>query len=76
MSEVSKEPASKAEIEEMILELEQYRERIINDILQMGKKIKLSKKAVAKNITEHPEIADIDKILEQLRSQFTDSPQW
>jgi hypothetical protein len=76
MSEVSKEPASKAEIEEMILELEQYRERIINDILQMGKKIKLSKKAVAKNITEHPEIAGIDKILEQLRSQFTDSPQW
>ena len=73
MSEMAKEPASKAEIEEMILELEQYRERIINDILQMGKKIKLSKKAVDKNITEHPEIADIDKILEQLRSQFTQS---
>jgi hypothetical protein len=70
MLEVVNEPPSKAEIEEMILELEQYRQRIINDILQMGKKIKLSKKVVDKNITAHPEIDRIDAIIEQLRSQL------
>jgi uncharacterized protein YegJ (DUF2314 family) len=69
MSEVANQPASRAEMEEMIVELEQYRERLVNDLLQMAKKIKLSKKAVDKNITEHPEIARIDKILAQLRSQ-------
>ncbi|BAQ61071.1 hypothetical protein GM3708_1477 [Geminocystis sp. NIES-3708] len=69
MSEVVNKEASKAEIEEIILEMEQYRERLVNDILQMGKKIKLSQKAVDKNITEHPEIAKIDAILEHLRSQ-------
>ena len=69
MSEVANQPASKAEIEEMIVELEQYRERLVEDLLQMAKKIKLSKKAVDKNITEHPEIVRIDEVLAQLRSQ-------
>ncbi|BAQ64637.1 acetyltransferase [Geminocystis sp. NIES-3709] len=70
MSEVANLSPSKEEIGEVITELEQYRERLVNDILQLGKKIKLSQKAVDKNITEHPEIAHIDKMLEQLRSQI------
>jgi uncharacterized protein YegJ (DUF2314 family) len=69
MSEVANQEASKAEIEEIIVELKQYRERLVNDILQMAKKIKLSQKAVDKNISEHPEIAKIDAILEHLYSQ-------
>lgn len=70
MSEVVNQPVSKEEIDQMIVEFEQYRERLINDIVQMGKKIKLSKKAVDKNITEHSEIARVDAILEKLRSQY------
>lgn len=69
MSETTNQPPSKEEIQETIIEFEEYRERLINDIVEMGKKIKLSKKAVDKNITEHPEIAYIDQVLAQLRSQ-------
>ena len=69
MSETINNTASKEQIEETIIELEQYRDRLVNDIVQMGKKIKLSKKKVDKNILEHPEIARIDEILAQLRSQ-------
>lgn len=69
MSEIANQEASKTDINEIIIELEEYRERLVNDILQMGKKIKLSQKTVDKNIIEHPEIAKIDAILEHLRSQ-------
>ncbi len=69
MLEVANQPASKEEIAATIIELEQYRDRLVNDIVQMGKKIKLSKKAVDKNITEHPELSQINQLLEQLRSQ-------
>ena len=75
MTEVANKPASKAEIEAVTVELEQYRQRLVDDIVNMGKKIKLSKKAVDKNITEHPEIANIDKMLETLRAQVADSGQ-
>ena len=70
MTEVANQPASKAEIEAVTLELEQYRQRLVDDIINMGKKIKLSKKAVDRNISEHPEINQIDLVLEQLRSQL------
>lgn len=60
---------SKEQIKETIIELEEYRERLVSDIVQLGKKIKLSKKTVDKNIIEHPEIDYIDKILGQLRSE-------
>ena len=70
MTEVVNQLASKAEIEAVKLELEQYRQRLVDDIVNMGKKIKLSKKAVDRNINEHPEINKIDLILEQLSSQL------
>ena len=73
MTEVANKTVSKAEIEAVTAELEQYRQRLVDDIVNMGKKIKLSKKAVDKNITEHPEIAQIDQILEQLRAQVADN---
>ena len=68
MSETANEPVSKEQIEETILELEKYRQRLVEDIVQMGKKIKLSKKKVEQNINAHPEIVKIDGILEKLRS--------
>lgn len=70
MNEVVNQPASQAEIEAVIVELEQYRQRLVNDIINMGKKIKLSQKKVEQNINEHPEINKIDQILQQLRAQI------
>lgn len=69
MSETSQETASTAEIDEVIAELEMYRERIINEVLEMGKKIKLSKKAVTAHLENNPEIAKIDAALTVLKNQ-------
>lgn len=71
MNEVVNQPASQAEIEAVIVELEQYRQRLVNDIINMGKKIKLSQKKVEQNINEHPEINKIDQILQQLRAKIS-----
>ena len=70
MTEVANKPASKEEIQAVTAELEQYRQRIVDDIVNMGKKIKLSKKAVERHISEHAEINQIDIALEKLRSQI------
>jgi hypothetical protein len=69
MSENISTPPSAAEIAEVIAELEQYRERIVNELLQTAQKIKFSKKAAMEHIAQHPEIARIDTALEQLRAQ-------
>jgi hypothetical protein len=71
MSENLTTPVSAAEIEEVIVELEQYRERIVNEMLQMAQKAKFSKKAAIKHLSQHPEIARIDAAIERLRTQQT-----
>ncbi len=70
MTEVVNDLASQEEIKAVTAELEQYRERLVNDILNMGKKVKMSRKNVDKHISQHPEINKIDSVLEQLRSQI------
>ncbi len=69
MSETSQQTVSAAEIEGLIGELEQYRERLANEVLQTAKKIKLTKKAAMDHVQANPEIAKIDAALAQLRSQ-------
>lgn len=72
MSEQMATSASQAELKEAISELEQYRDRIVHDILEMAQKLKLPRKKAEKDLENHPEIARIDAILEQLRSQLED----
>lgn len=67
MSESQEAQPSAAEIEEVITELEKYRERLVNDVMKMAQKVKLSKKAAMEHIKKHPEIAKIDAALENLR---------
>lgn len=69
MSESQTPPASAEEIENVIAELEQYRARLVNDVLQMAQKAKLSKKVALQHLEKHPEIAHIDAALERLKSQ-------
>ena len=71
MSETSQQTASTAEITAVIAELEEYRARIVNEVTETGKKIKMSKKAVTAHIEANPEIAKIDAALARLRSQQT-----
>lgn len=62
-------PASLEEIESIIVELEQYRERLVTDALQMAKKAKLSKKLALEHLQGNPEIIKIDAALAKLRPQ-------
>jgi uncharacterized protein YPO0396 len=63
-------PAQEAqEIEEVMAELERYRERIVNDVLEMAKKVKISKQTVMAQLANHPEIAQIEAMLSDLRSR-------
>jgi len=56
------------EREEVIKELEQYRERIINQTLEHAKKAKISKAKAMANLEQHPELSKIDRALNDLRS--------
>jgi hypothetical protein len=60
-------PTSAQELLEVIAELEQYRERLLNDTLAIAQKAKMQKKAVMAQL--EPELAQIDTILENLRQQ-------
>jgi hypothetical protein len=70
MSEATPTPEAIAEV---ITELEAYRQRIIDDTMAMGQKIKMSKKSVLETLEQHPEIAKIDEMLASLRSQQEDA---
>ena len=69
MSETEQVPASAAEIEEVIQELEAYRQRIINDAVAIAKKVKIPKKVAIENLKQNPEIIKIEAALQELRPQ-------
>lgn len=72
MSESQSTPTQTAdpqEVSEVIAELEQYRQRIIDENIKIAKQIKLPKKKVMDQLSQHPEITRIDTILESLRSR-------
>jgi hypothetical protein len=57
------------EISAVIGELEQYRQRIIDDTLAMAQKAKVMKATTLEHLKNHPEIAQIDAMLQDLRSR-------
>jgi len=61
--------ASPEEIAKVIAELEQYRERLIEDFTNTAKKAKLPKSMVMAQLEKHPEILKIDASLAQLRGE-------
>ncbi len=59
--------ASPQELTEIIAELEQYRERIVNDTLAMAQRAKIMKSQALANL--EPNLAKIDATLQILRQQ-------
>ena len=57
------------ELQESIDELSAYRERLYNDVVGLGKKLRLSQKKIDATISEHPELTRIDEVLDQLKAQ-------
>lgn len=73
---MSEDPATNAprptaaEVQEVIAGLEQYRDRIASNVMEMAKKLKLSKKQATENLANHPEIADINAKIQNLRDRL------
>lgn len=59
--------ATPEELAEAIAELEQYRDRLVNDTLTMAQRAKIMRAAALANL--EPELAKIDAALQALRDQ-------
>jgi hypothetical protein len=65
------EQATPDQLTEMIAELEQYRERIVNDTLAIAQRAKIMKSQALANL--EPNLTKIDATLELLRQQHSKS---
>ena len=68
MTEADQAP-SVEELQESIDELSAYRERLYNDVVGLGKKLRLSQKKIDATVNDHPELTRIDEVLLQLKQQ-------
>ncbi|MBE9029733.1 hypothetical protein IQ266_08340 [filamentous cyanobacterium LEGE 11480] len=70
MSDATAQTPTTEELQEIIEELEKYRERLINDMTETGKKAKMTKSAVMQHL--EPELNQIDERLEIARKMLAD----
>ncbi len=61
--------ASPQELAEMISDLEQYRDRVVNETLAMAQRAKIMKSQALANL--EPNLAKIDATLQSLRQQLS-----
>ncbi|CAI8154505.1 MAG: hypothetical protein AB8A46_01205 [Prochlorococcus sp.] len=57
------------ELQEAIEELTTYQQRLKQDVIAMGQKLRLPKKKVDSTLEEHPELQRIEEVLSQLIAQ-------
>ncbi|WP_415411213.1 hypothetical protein ACLM45_06635 [Synechococcus sp. A10-1-5-9] len=57
------------ELQDSIEELEAYRNRLRDDVIAMGKKLKLPQKRIDATVEEHAELQRLEEVLEQLVNQ-------
>ena len=57
------------ELQDSIEELEAYRNRLREDVIAMGKKLKLPRKRIDATVAEHAELQRLEEVLEQLLKQ-------
>ena len=69
MTDQADQAPSVEELQYSIDELSAYRERLYNDVIGLGKKLRLSQKKIDATVNEHPELTRIDEILSQLKHQ-------
>ena len=62
--------ASAQELKESIEELTAYRDRLKQDVIGMGQKLKLPQKKIDATLADHPELRRIEGILQQLQDQI------
>ena len=57
------------ELQESIEELAAYRERLFQDVIGLGKKLRLSQKKIDATVAAHPELQRLDEVMSQLVAQ-------
>lgn len=57
------------EIDAALVELQEYRQRIVDDTQAMASKVKIPKGAVRSQLENHPELMQIDALLENLHTR-------
>jgi hypothetical protein len=67
MDETPTQQDTAQELAEVIVELEQYRERLVNDTLSMAQRAKVMKAKALAHL--EPDLAQIDITLEDLRNR-------
>jgi hypothetical protein len=67
MDNNTQNPATVQEIAEVIAELEEYRERLVNETMETAKKAKMMKATAMTQL--EPELAKIDAALANLKEQ-------
>ncbi len=55
-----------AELQESIDQLTEYRDRLKQDVIALGQKLRLPQKKIDASITEHAELQRIEEVLNQL----------
>ena len=69
MEQPHSEPPSIEELQESIDELALYKERLFQDVVSLGKKLRLSQKKIDSTIAEHQELNRLDEVMSQLVAQ-------
>ena len=69
MDQSASDLPSLEELQESIDELSAYRERLFQDVVGLGKKLRLSQKKIDPTIAEHPELQRLDEVMSQLVAQ-------
>lgn len=64
---MSENTVTAADLAELIVEFEKYRDRLISETTEAAKKAKLSKKATMAKL--EPQLADIDAKLQRIKEQ-------
>ena len=58
------------ELKVTVQELTAYRDRLKDDVIAMGQKLKLPQKRIEITLSEHPELQRVEAVLSQLSEQI------
>ena len=58
------------DIQESIEQLVAYRDRMRQDVIAMGQKLKLPQAKIDRTLVDHPELTRLEEVLGQLQSQL------
>ena len=69
MDQATPDLPSIEELQESIEELAAYRERLFQDVVGLGRKLRLSQKKIDSTVAEHAELKRLDEVMSQLVAQ-------